>query len=1394
MSITPSPVPAPVPPPDPDSGAQSASPRPRRRTGRILLGLFLWPLALFAILAVGVSVVATTSWFANRVRQEVIAQLEKSTGGRVELERFGWRFTHLEFEADNLTIHGLESPGEVPYAHLDRLYARLQILSFFRPKIALNYLEADHPVFHLIVYSDGSTNQPQPKHPSTGNTTDQIFNLRIGRTVLSNGLAILNQRSIPFDLTANNLSAQVSYVPAQVGGTDRYTGDLHAEDIVALRPPETRDNIPVHSVLDASLEAGRNTLNLVSLTLQSGPQNAAQKTVIRAAGTLDNFTDPHWQFTLKGAIDALEVRALTGAPGLAGGTAQLDAAGHGTLAQFVIDGNADIAGGAFRQNTVNITGATAHALTHITQDAIVVSSIHALAAGGSVDGNMRIDNWLAPTPPPVRQRTQPKSPPPPIERGTIRTHISGFALDRILEVVALPSFRRFGFDTVASGTANVDWTGSANDLIGTADVTLAAPRGPTPGEVPLTGIVQAQYIHHIGSVAVGHLDVHTPASHIQIAGTLGVYPTSRPTQITASLVTTNVAEFNPALATFGISAPGQPTPIPADLHGEAQFHGEVTGTLDNPEFRGHLQATDFDVTPRASTPAATEAIKNIHFDSLVADADYSSGSLGVSAGTLVQGKTTIGFSGQVHGNPKDPTQLFADTSAIHVSAQVKSADIQQWIALTGQNYPVSGTLNLQGQTEGTIGNLNGSGHVSITAGSIYGEAYRSLSTDLLVRGKDITATNLVFALDGGHISGSGGYDFGAQTVQFDVLGGGFELAHIRRIQNDQYPVAGSVDFSAKGSGPVKTPALQASLHIRNLSLARESTGSVDVEAHTNGHTLLVQANSHLNTATVTLTSETELTGDYPTHASLNIAKFDIDPILRTFSVSGVRGSSSIAASVSVSGPLKYPKQLSGDAHVSELSITLEDVPIHSDGMLHASLSNGTLRLDPVRILGPDTDLHAQGSVGMFDDPQNINFTAGGSINMTLAQTFDTDILSSGHVDFTVSAQGTTADPELAGNVKFTNVNVALEDYINGLSRMNGELVFNQNRLEFKDVNAYSGGGLIKVGGFVTWHSGLYADLTATARGVRIRYPQGVTSTADADLRFVGTQASMLLSGKVTVTAFAVSQDVDFASLASASGSVSVPPSPDAPSNRVRLDVRVTSSPSLDFQNSFARLAGNVDLTIRGTLAQPSVLGRVTVTEGSATFNGEKFQLQHGEVYFSNPIRIQPTVDLTATTTVEDYTITIGLTGNTSKLSPTFRSEPPLSEQDIFSLLAMGRTQEEQQIYSTEQQQAGVNSTADSLLGGALNATISSRIQKLFGGGSVRIDPTFVSGVGNATARITVEEPISKQATLTYATNVNSTAEQLIQGEFRLTQDFSILAVRDESGVFSLIFRLHRRYH
>ncbi|MGA8531961.1 MAG: hypothetical protein WB622_19720, partial [Acidobacteriaceae bacterium] len=1100
--------PAPQPPQDQQARLRRIEPTraPRsRRTGRIVLHVLGWTFYTVLVLIACLVWYANSASFKQHIRRAVIAELEKSTGGRVDLQRFDWRLTHLEFEADNLTIHGLEAPGQVPYAHIDRLFVRLQILSFFRTKIGLNYLEADHPVVHLIVYPDGTTNQPKPKHPSSSDTKNEIFNLAIGHTQLNNGVAILNDRKIPFDLTASDLAAQVSYVPAR----DHYTGALHAEDIVLQRGADT----PVHSVLDATVDAGRNSANLLSLTLQSGPSGQKQKTVVRISGALNNFSSPAWQFTMKGAVDALEVRALTGLPGLEAGTAQLDVTGHGANSQFLISGTARLSGAAYRTGTVHVTNLTADAVARVTQDQIDVTNIHGrLATGGMVTGEMRIVNWEAPAP------ARPGHPAPPAapEKGAIHAQLAGFSLDSILATSAPPGYRRLGFDTSASGTANVAWTGSISNLTGAADVRLAPPRPPTPNEVPVTGVVSAEYIHPSGTVVIHAFDIRTPASQIQITGSLGVYPITRTSALNISLSTRDLSEFNPALAAFGLAAGGQGSPVPAQLHGVADFRGTLTGNLKYPDFRGHLQATDFNIASSAA-PAAAPGLSGLQFDTLTADAAYSAGSLSVSAATLVEGKTTIRFSGEVRGRRESPKDLFADSSTLRANVQVDHADLTQWIAVTGKHFPVSGTLNLHAQATGTIGDIDGTGQLDLTGGAIDNEPYHSLTTTIGFHGKSLTASHLVFSLDGGHITGNAGYNIATQAATFNLQGSGFQLSHIHKLENAQYPVSGFVSFQATGSGTLQNPSIQASAHLRNLRLAREFTGFVDLDAHTQDHALVSRMAAHLNTATLDLNSETQLTGNYLTRASLDISRFDIDPLLRTFSVTGIRGSSSIAGVVTVSGPLKEPKQLSGDLRLSQFSVVLEDVPIHSDGALHATLRNGIFTMDPLHITGQDTDLRTQGSINVFAHPRTVHGRASGSINMALAQTLDTDILSSGHVDFNLSAEGTTANPDLTGQVKFTNVNVALEDYVNGLSRMNGELVFDQDRLDFKNVTAYSGGGLIKVGGFVTYHHGLYADLTADAKDVHIRYPEGITSTASAQLRFQGSQASMILSGHVLIT-------------------------------------------------------------------------------------------------------------------------------------------------------------------------------------------------------------------------------------------------------------------------------------
>jgi translocation and assembly module TamB len=204
------------------------------------------------------------------------------------------------------------------------------------------------------------------------------------------------------------------------------------------------------------------------------------------------------------------------------------------------------------------------------------------------------------------------------------------------------------------------------------------------------------------------------------------------------------------------------------------------------------------------------------------------------------------------------------------------------------------------------------------------------------------------------------------------------------------------------------------------------------------------------------------------------------------------------------------------------------------------------------------------------------------------------------------------------------------------------------------------------------------------------------------------------------------------------------------------------------------------------------LGRVSITEGSATIAGTRYDLQRGDVFFTNPIRIEPSIDINATARVEDYDITLGLHGTPDKLAVTYRSDPPLPEADVVALLALGRTENQQRIYTQQQQQAGANPT-DALLGGALNATVSSRVQKLFGAGSVKVDPNYLGALGNSTSRIIVEEQLGRYLTLTYATNVNTTGQQLIQAEVAINRHVSLLLARDESGVFSMVIKATRRY-
>lgn len=1451
------------------SGRPAQDPLPPKRSigGKIFRAL-MWTLGavvlLVILLVVGITWYSKTPDFGRRVGKQVVSVLEDSTGGRVELGRISMDLWHLAIEVDGLIIHGLEGPGEAPYLSADKILVRLKINTVVshvvgngaQSHVGVNYLRVEQPHVHLIIDKDGKTNQPVPKHPSTSTTPvqDTLLDLQAGKVELANGLALVNDRAIPFDVAARDLDAEVHYIASY----DHYGATIDLRDLRTRMAKEPE----AQSTLHVEAELGRDMAALHKLDLHTGAASD-----LHATGALNHFAKPEWQGSVDGLLELKQISVLGGVSGLNAGSVELHVKGHNCYTEpveaqkqpnfwqrrhprdaakpstkvlppdpdcqsgYLAVGSVKLHNAGYRDEYVRLHDINGGARLHVTPTELLFTALTGyLPGGGSAVGELRISNWLGEVPPeaPAKSPTTVAAAktantaakgigaaPPvdsvkitPVQRAhaVLKVTIDKISLRTVMDIAGPKGYGDFGFDTAVSGPVVAEWGGPATEIADTVNVDGDLRLSPTGvarkgarANIPVRGQVLAHFRGRTQIVNLERVTLQTLASTVNASGVLGVNKGDPLTNLRVNAQVRDLGEYDQLLQTLGVEANGKKgtAALPVALHGTLSFNGTAAGAIKAIDVKGHLEATDLAVQLGSQA--------DVHIDSIIADADYSPQALAIASSTIRRGAAVLNVAGNAKPRRKISrrgavTYVWDDGTTLDVTAKLADAPVGDVLEIAGQKGKVdldlTGTMNLSGHASGTLKALNGGGQVSLVNGIAYGEPYESAVVNATVEGKQVEASSIALRLHGMQITGNGGYNLQTELLHAHIQGNDLQLSKFTTLQKQNTGVDGTLSLLADANGTVTEPGLKANVKLTNVTLKGQLLGELTADANSRGKTVFYTLNSSLVGAQMAAQGQTSLVGDYNTQAKLTLTGLDLAKVMSVVSPGNTtKISSVIAGVVTVSGPAKMPQGLSGTAELNPLSVNLQGLEFKAQEPLRATLKNGVATLEQVHIVGPDTDVRASGTAQVLGstDPKggDINVKSDGAVSLALLHTLDKEVTSNGRVQFQVSAGGKLKNPALTGKVTFDNVNLAMDGIPNGLSNMNGTLIFNQNRLQVQTLTATTGGGKLSLGGFLTYRNGVYADLTARAEAVRVRF-NGLSGTANSDFKLQGGLDNMLLSGNILLTRFNVGPDVDFAAFAG-SGGVSAPPDPNSITNKIHMDIHITSSPQLDFQNSYAKLAGTVDLNVRGTVAEPSLLGRIQITDGSATFAGTTYQVQRGNIYFSNPVRIDPLVDLDVTARVENYDITISLHGTTASLRPTYRSEPPLSEADVFNLLALGRTQEEAQLNSQQQIQAGTDPTTSALLGGALNATVSSRVSKLFGGGSVKIDPAFVGTLGTSSARITVQQQLSRQIAVTFATNVNSSAQQLIQVTYALNENQSVVATRDETGVFSIVYKLRKRY-
>jgi len=170
-------------------------------------------------------------------------------------------------------------------------------------------------------------------------------------------------------------------------------------------------------------------------------------------------------------------------------------------------------------------------------------------------------------------------------------------------------------------------------------------------------------------------------------------------------------------------------------------------------------------------------------------------------------------------------------------------------------------------------------------------------------------------------------------------------------------------------------------------------------------------------------------------------------------------------------------------------------------------------------------------------------------------------------------------------------------------------------------------------------------------------------------------------------------------------------------------------------------------------------------------------LNGGTIEFVNPAETQPVVNLALNTTIQQYNISMRFNGPVDQLRTNYSSDPSLPAADIINLLAFGTTTEA----SANAPSTPASQAAQSLVASQVSSQVTSRVSKVAGISQLSINPVLQEEPARGPRAPT--SPFSNASrgisSVTFSSNVASTQNQTIQGQYQISPRVAVSATRDQ---------------
>jgi translocation and assembly module TamB len=1278
------------------------------------------------------------------VRKTVVEQLALRTGARVELGGFRLHLFRLQAELDNLTLHGLEPASGKPLFHADRINVGITILSFFTREFKVDELLAVRPELFVRFAKNGASNIPTPKIAAGQHSWQQtLFNLKIGRLELRDGSADINEQRIALEVQGQNLAFLLQYV-ATAPNDHAYVGNIRWDQFnVALAK-----DLPFRSSLSAKFTLHPDAFELNELVWR------LPHSELNLRAELPTFSKTDWTVHYRGRLSLEDIRTIFRSPLTPDLTADFSGDARDNAGVWTAAGHFDGHDVKMPYQWFHATGLETWGNFTVSREKLVVENLAIRALEGSLDGRLDVDLKT------LVFRTQ--------------THFHHGSLADALAAVANDSFpvKTLHWDGGIDIDSTNTWVANFKHFRTAGESRWSPPATTVPGVIPVTARIVFDYSEDSQVFAITHSEITTPDTQIDFDGSLAAGDGALEISVKAG----DLTEWDDLINTIrGKNA------APTLTAGALTFQGRILGPLGGPTFSGHAHVTG----ARYDTYS---------WDEIEGTIDYSPDDFRLSNARVKRGDAKVALEVALN---LDHDWGFGPGTTWTVEAQTRHAPSRDVQSMFGVNYPISADLS---------GVFHGSGtsdapvlDADFTLVDILAKGFRfdRLTGRLHLANDEMRLSSAQLTRDAGTVSGDVLYRPQEKTIEFHVAGAGIPLEKIKELQSSSLAFAGQVDFDVRGSGPVRSPSGQGDFRVVNLKIGGDDQGDFRGRLTSDGENARLALNSERSNGQLRGQLNLGLSGDEPISGKLSVMKFDLDPLLTNgLHLKNLTTHSMVDGDFTLSGALRKPETIEMNADISHITFGYLFISLENSGPVQFAYRHNEVRIAQARFQGTDTNFEVNGSA-RFDRDRPIHLNLVGEVNLGLVKGILPDLTAQGRADVNVDAQGTMSRPRITGRVTVRDASANYSDFPVGLSHLNGDLVFDRSRLLFESVTAQSGGGQLNLGGSVTYGEDgpVRYEITVSTPQVRIRYPQGMSWLMGGTLQLAGTSDRAVLSGNLELKRLLFAEGSDITSFFSGGSSAAGAGSSSAFMRNLTFDVEAHSSPGARIEWTSAQVEIDSDLHLRGTWDRPIILGHIHLLGGQMSFRGNNFTLTRGDINFANPFQLDPELNIEATSTISQYAVTINFSGRASKLSLSYRSDPPLPDTDIIALLALGTTGQESALRSASGSN-GPSQGASALLSEAVSTGLGGRIERLFGISHFRVDP-FLAGTAtesSASARVTIEQQVTRDLTVTYSSNAASDQQQLIQVEYHVRRDMSIVFLRDINGTYGLDIKFVKHFH